>query len=304
MQDLQQLNNDFRAEGAVTYNLTKGRLPVATLSCGQSSAAVCLQGGHVMSFLPGGGRELLWLSGKSWYADDQPIRGGIPVCWPWFGGHPSNPDLPSHGFARISRWEVVGAEALGRDSTRLTLRLGDSEATRGMLDAPFELLLAITISDKLEVALTTRNLSNAPLRMTQALHTYFNVSAVTDIVIDGFDGCPSVDTVGGANAPGTQNGPVRIAAETDLILTDCPGEATITDPGFARRIRIAKEGSNSAVVWNPWIAKAARMPDFGDDEYPGMVCVETTNARGDEATIPAGGSHCLKAIISTEPLSD
>lgn len=302
MQTLEQLNDDFRAEGAVTYNLTKGRLPLADLVCAQSSAAVCLHGGHVLSFRPSGRRDLLWLSEKSWYADDKPIRGGVPVCWPWFGAHPTNPDLPAHGFARLARWDVIGAEAFGRDATRLTLRLQSSDATKAMLDTPFELLLAVTISDKLEMALTTRNLGSAPLRITQALHTYFSVSAVTDIVIDGFDGCPFVNTVGGANAPGLQKGPIRIAEETDTVFVNCPGESTITDPGFGRRIRIAKEGSNSAVVWNPWIAKAARMPDFGDNEYPGMVCVETTNARGDEATIPAGGSHCLKAIIRVETL--
>ncbi len=302
MQTLEQLNDDFRAEGAVTYNLTKGRLPLADLVCAQSSAAVSLHGGHVLSFRPAGGRELLWLSEKSWYADDKPIRGGVPVCWPWFGAHPTNPELPAHGFARLARWDVVGAEAFGHKATRLTLRLQDSEATKAMLDTPFELLFSITISDKLEIALTTRNLGSAPLRLTQALHTYFGVSAVTDVVIDGFDGCPFVNTVGGANAPGLQKGSIKIAEETDAVFVNCPGEATITDPGFGRRIRIAKEGSNSAVVWNPWIAKSARMPDFGDNEYPGMVCVETTNARGDEAVIPAGGSHCLKAIISVETI--
>jgi D-hexose-6-phosphate mutarotase len=304
MQNLEYLNDNFRAEGAVTYNLTKGRLPLADLVCAKSSAAVCLHGGHIMSFRPAGSREVLWMSGESWYAEDKPIRGGIPVCWPWFGAHPSNPDLPAHGFARVSRWEVVEAEASGHKATRLTLRLVDSPETRAMLDQPFELLLSIAIADELEVALTTRNLGDSPLVVTQALHTYFNVSNVADIVIDGFDGCPFVDTVGGANAPGLQQGPIRIAAETDAVFVNCPGEATIDDPGFGRRIRIAKEGSNSAVVWNPWVAKSARMPDFGDDEYPGMVCVETTNARGDEATIPPGGSHCLKAIISVEPLAN
>ena len=244
------------------------------------------------------------MSGKSWHEENRPIRGGIPVCWPWFGGHPSNPDLPAHGFARISRWEVVAAEAFGRDATRLTLRLGDSDATRQYLDAAFELLLAVTIGDTLEVALTTRNLGTAPLYVSQALHTYFSVSDVTRVSIEGFDGCPFIDTVGGANAPGRQSGPVRIAAETDMVFTECPGEASILDPGFGRRIRVAKEGSNSAVVWNPWIAKSARMPDFGDDEYPAMVCLETTNARSDAVTIPAEGSHCLKAIISTESLSN
>lgn len=303
MQTLEQLNDDFRAEGAVTYNLGKGRLPLADLVCAQSSAVVSLHGGHVMSFRPAGARDLLWMSEHSWHAEGKPLRGGIPVCWPWFGAHPSNPDLPAHGFARLSRWEVVGAEAFGRTATRLTLRLQDSEATRAMLDTPFELLLAVTISDKLEVALTTRNLGTEPLRLTQALHTYFAVSAVTDIAIDGFDGCPMVSTVGGANIPGLQKGSIRIHEETDAIFVGCPGEATITDPGFGHRIRIAKAGSNSGVVWNPWIAKSARMPDFGDNEYPGMVCVETTNARGDEALIPAGGSHCLKAIISVEALS-
>jgi D-hexose-6-phosphate mutarotase len=255
-----------------------------------------------MSFCASGDRELLWMSQKSWYEDGKPLRGGIPVCWPWFWAHPGNPDLPAHGFARLARWEVVGAEAFGREATRLTLRLTDTEATRAMLDQAFVLELAVTISDKLEVALTTRNTGAKPIMLTQALHTYFSVSSVSNIVIDGFDGCPFVNTVGGANAPGLQKGPIRIASETDSVFVNCSGEATIEDPGFGRRVRIAKEGSNSAVVWNPWVEKSARMPDFGDDEYPGMVCVETTNARGDEVELEAGASHCLKAIISVESL--
>lgn len=303
MQNLANLNDEFRAEGAATYTLGKGRLPLADLICAKSSAAVSLHGGHVLSFQRSGERELLWMSAHSWHEDGKPLRGGIPVCWPWFGAHPENPDFPAHGFARLARWEVVGAEAFGRQGTRLTLRLTDSAETRAMLDSPFELIETITIGDKLEVALTTRNPGSKPLRFTQALHTYFSVSNVADIVIDGFDGCPFVDTVGGANTPGIQRGPLRIAGETDMVFGDCPGEATIADPGFGRRIRIAKEGSKSAVVWNPWIDKSARMPDFGDEEYRGMVCVETTNARGDAVEIPPGGSHCLKAVISVEEMA-
>jgi D-hexose-6-phosphate mutarotase len=298
MSNLRELNDSFGLGGILEFAEGPGGLPVATIRNRAAEATVCLHGAHVMHFQPAGCAPVLWMSAASDFAPDKPIRGGIPVCWPWFGGHPTDPDKPSHGLARISRWSVADTAAPTADETRLVLRLTDTQETRKLWPHAFELTLTITVGRTLRLDLETKNAGSEPVTITQALHTYFSVSRVTDIAISGFDGCPTLDTVGGANASGTQRGDITVSAETDLVIQNCPGDAAINDPGLRRRITITKSGSNSAVVWNPWIAKAKRMPDFGDDEYPGMVCVETTNARDDRRTIASGGSHCLTAIIA------
>lgn len=191
---------------------------------------------------------------------------------------------------------------MGDAGTRLTLRMTDTERTREWWAHPFSVTYSVTVGAELTAELHMTNTGDSPFTVTAALHTYLSVSDVTEISVHGFDGCPSIDTVGGARTRGTQDGPIRVTGETDLILLDCPGEAWVDDPGWQRRLFIRKSGSRSAVVWNPWVEKSKRMPDFGDEEYPGMICVETTNAPGDEREVQPGDSHSLKAVIQAVPL--
>ena len=302
MSESDALNERFAQPGQLRFAPGPGGLTVAEIANAAGSARIALHGAHLLAFQPRGARPLLWLSGKSWFAPGKPIRGGMPLCWPWFGAHPSDPALPAHGFARLSPWQVLATQTLSDSLTRLRLGLRDTDASRRQWDHAFEAIVEVTVGAELELALIMRNPGTAPYTITAALHTYFAVSDVTQVRVLGFAGCPSLDTVGGARTPGVQDGPVTVQAETDVIFTACPGEAQIEDPAWERRIRIRKAGSLSAVVWNPWTAKAKRMPDFGDDEYPGMICVETTNAPGDARTVPPGGEHRLQATLSVEPL--
>ena len=302
MNECEALNEQFARRGHLRFAPGPGGLTVAEIGNAAGSARLTLHGAHVLEFQPQGARPVLWLSGKSWFASDKPIRGGIPLCWPWFGAHPTDSALPAHGFARLSPWQVIETRAPSDTLTTLRLGLRDTDATRRLWDFAFEAILEVTVGAELTVALIMRNPGSVPYTVTAAMHTYFAVSAVTQVRVLGFDGCPCVDTVGGVRTPGVQAGPVTVQAETDTIFSACPGEAQIEDPAWGRRIRIRKAGSLSAVVWNPWIAKAKRMPDFGDDEYPGMICVETTNAPGDARTVPPGGEHRLQATIGVEPL--
>lgn len=300
--DIDRLNRQLDADGQITYVRGPGDLVIAEIANEAASASVSLYGGHVLSYRRHEGQPVLWLSGKSWYEIGKPIRGGIPVCWPWFGAHPTDPSLPGHGLARIHCWEVLEAAAPAPGVTVLTLGLRNSPETLNLWPFPFSLRLRVTVGSTLRLDLTTENPGHRAITLTQALHTYFAISDIARIRVEGFDGCPFIDTVGGANRIGTQQGDITFSEETDLVLLECPGDACVVDPGLGRRIRIAKEGSRSGVVWNPWIAKSARMPDFGDNEYPGMVCVETTNAPGDEAVIDPGQSTTLTAIILTDDL--
>jgi glucose-6-phosphate 1-epimerase len=258
-----------------------------------------LQGAHVLHFQPRGQQPVLWASQHSFFALGRPIRGGIPICWPWFGTHPTDAAKPGHGFARTSAWEILGTSA-GPEGTGIELGLTSSPATLELWPHPFSLRLRALFSAQLQVELHVHNPGDQPFSMSAALHSYFSVSQASAIAIRGLEGSSYFDKVGGT--PQRQEGPVRISAETDRVYQDTTAECCIEDPGLGRRILVAKQGSRSTVVWNPWVAKAARMEDFGGEEYHQMVCVETANAPPDQVTLLPGSAHCLQALIRVEPI--
>lgn len=293
--DLTALNNEFGGEG-IRFVSGPGNLAVAEMTNEHGHAEIALHGAHVMSFAPVGAAPVLWMSRQSWFAPGKPIRGGIPVCWPWFGAHPNDPALPGHGFARISEWQVVAAGTTRTGGSFLELRLTEEdvpEAYRG--GQPFELLLRVEAAATLRVALRIKNTGMDKLEFSAALHSYFSVGEIGNIKIAGFEGKCYLDTLD--NSRGVQQGTLTFDAETDLIFTDCGSVCHIEDPDLERRISVARSGSRCAVVWNPWIEKSRRMPDFGDDEYHSMVCVEAANALDDARSLAPGGVHLLETVI-------
>lgn len=278
----------------------RGNLPLLKIHNTAATAEISLAGGHLISYIPAGGSDLLWLSASSHLQTGLPIRGGIPVCWPWFGAAPADSPLQAgHGLARLQLWELEHQDTPSPDLTVVTLRLDSSPETLAIWPYAFTLRIHFYIGRQLSVSLITENRDHRPFTINQALHTYFAISDIERISVNGFDGEPFADTVAGRPAPqGVQNGPIRFSAETDLVFPASSGSAEIIDEGWNRRIRIEKTGSASAVVWNPWINKAKAMPDFGDLEYRNMVCVETCNVRADARTLPPESSHTLRATLS------
>lgn len=301
--ELETLNDKFALPGYLAFRAGEGDLPVADINNHHASAVVALYGGHVLSFQPHGQKPVLWLSRHSRYQPGQPIRGGIPVCWPWFGPHPTDPGLPAHGFARILLWEVLGGEILPDERTRLRLGLNDSEATRALWPHPFRLEILITVGPALQVDLVVFNPGDKAYNCTGALHTYFNVSQATTIQVYGLEDAAYLDTVD-ASLQKVQAGPVTISGETDRIYLNTANDCAIEDPHWQRRIHIGKAGSRSTVVWNPWINKSKRLPDFGDEEYTGMVCIEAANTANDVVMVMPAGEHRLSTTISVEKLQE
>ncbi len=300
MQDVAELNRRFRSD-EVTFTAGPDALgPVAEIANGHATATVALHGAHVMAFRPHGQRPVLWVSAESAFRPDKAIRGGIPVCWPWFADHPTDPRKPPHGFVRAAMWDVAGAEPGGNGATQIRFRIADDEHTLALWPHRFELELVVSVGTALRVDLVIRNTGDAPFTSGGALHSYFAVADVENVEIYGLDGRIYVDKVDRL-ARKVQHGPVRIGAETDRVYLDTTSECVIDDPGWRRRIGISKTGSRSTVVWNPWREKAAGMADFGDDEYPRMVCVETANAGDDVVSIPPSGEHVLSTTITVEP---
>ena len=255
-----------------------------------------------MSFRPRDLEPVLWLSRHSHFKAGKAIRGGIPVCWPWFADHPADRDKPAHGFVRTAVWSVSESEKRKDESTRLRLLITDNEETMKLWPYRFQLEIDITVSDTLIVKLIVTNTGNTAFSYGGALHSYFNISSIADITIEGLEGCSYVDKVDRGNRK-VQEGPVKINSEIDSIYLDTEADCIIKDSGMQRKIRVAKSGSRTTVVWNPWIDKALGIKDFGDEEYKNMVCVETANADSDIITIIPGTTHQLESIITLESLS-
>ncbi len=301
MTDPAALNAQHRISGQLEFRTGPGGFTVAELANSQGRATVALQGAQVMSWAPRDMEPVIWLPRETRPTSGKAIRGGVPVCWPWFGPHGSDPTFPSHGFARTALWRVAGTETLADGTTRMVLRLEPGDELRELWPHPSALECRISVGGALELELTTFNTGSGPVTLSQALHAYFNVSDVRRVAIHGLDGCTYLDKVDGGRRK-RQAGAVTISAETDRIYIDTAADCLIDDPDLRRRIRVSKQGSGSTVVWNPWVDKAARLGDLGQNGYLHMVCVETANAGHDRVTVPPGELHRLTARYQVEPL--
>lgn len=296
------LNSRFALAGQLDFEEGPGGLVVARINNRQGEAMVSLSGGHVMTWQPKGQAPVLWLSGYAKFAPGKSIRGGVPVCWPWFGPHEREAGFPGHGFARTLPWEVTNTEALADGTTRLTLALQQNDAARAQWPHASSLRIVVTVGSELCIDLVTRNLGDAPFVIGEALHTYFAVSDIRNAPIRGLEGCAYMDKVDGGQHK-TQEGAIVIGGEVDRVYLDTAADCVIEDAGLKRRIRIRKEGSSSTVVWNPWSAKAEKMGDFGPDGHLGMVCVESANALGNAVSVAPGAEHVLSVRYGVEALA-
>ncbi len=291
--DTASLNAAFGRADAIAFVTGPAGVPHARLTHAGSTASISLHGGHVLDYTPAGQSAVLWTSRAAVFRVGRALRGGIPVCWPWFGPHPSDAALPAHGFARTSIWRVTGSSV--DDATRLQLELDETLASPPNWPHSYRLQLDISLADTLQLALKTINTGTAPLPISAALHSYFAVEAITQVTVEGLDATPYLDQL--TNTTRMQSGPVHIAGEVDRIYFDTVAPCTIVDAVGERQITIARGGSNSVVVWNPWIDKAQRLSDFDDDEYRSMLCIEAANAASDTIVIAPGADHTLTTTI-------
>lgn len=263
-------------------------------------ACICTYSGQVLSYRPKTEEEdLLFVSDRAYYVEGKAIKGGIPVCWPWFGADPDDLGRSAHGFVRNRQWELTATEHLDDGSTRVVLQIRDSAETRELWPHAFELSIHITVGPELRVELVTRNTGDTPFTITQALHTYFRIGDIESVQVLGLDGVSYLDKVDHFTEK-TQSGAVTFSGEVDRIYNDAPEELSIADSAMGRRIRIRAEGSRTAVVWNPWAAIARSMADLDEEEYRRFVCVETANAGNESIEIPAGSEYRLAAVYSVE----
>ncbi len=299
--DYSALNARFGLLGQVTFKPGPGGMPAAYVTNPQGRAIILLQGAHLIDWTPIGSEPVIWLSEDAKFASGKSVRGGVPVCWPWFGPHPAEAGFPAHGFARTVDWEVIATRALPDGETWLAFRLKPTAATRAQWPHACEAVLQVVVGRRLDMDLATRNTGRTAITVGDALHTYFRVGDVSRIKIHGLEDASYIDKVDGG-ARKKQTGPVTISGEVDRIYVDTTADCVIEDPVLQRRIRISKQNSHSTVVWNPWIEKANKMGDLGLDGYLNMICVESANAADDVVTIPPKGEHHLWVRYEVEAL--
>jgi D-hexose-6-phosphate mutarotase len=298
---LTELNQRFAISNHVQFKEIAEGIIIAEVANQHALSNIALQGAHVATWQPRGQEPVIWLSPYAKFAPGKSIRGGVPICWPWFGPHATDAKLPGHGYARTVMWDVLETKALSDGSTFLRFGLIETDATRTQWPHASSAQLEVTVGKALRVELVTQNNSKESFILGEALHTYFQISDVAQMTIRGLDGCDYLDKVG-EPARRTQQGGIVIESEVDRVYVDTPADCVIEDKGLKRAIRIAKTGSLSTVVWNPWTEKANKMGDFGENGFRNMVCVESANAFDNLVTVKAGETHRLAVVYSVEAL--
>jgi D-hexose-6-phosphate mutarotase len=304
---LAALNSRFGLSNQLKFVEGPGGLIFAEIDNALGTAYLCLQGAHITTFRPKDQDEpVVWLSDYAKFAPGKSIRGGAPVCWPWFGPHATESGFPGHGFARTVMWDVTATAALASSETGITLALLETEQTRAQWPHKSRVELNVVVGRSLKASLTTSNLGDSAITIGEALHTYFQIGDIADIKVLGLDGCEYVDKVGvdkvGGVARRTQSGAITFAGEVDRVYVNSEATCVIEDSRLKRRIIVAKSGSRSTVVWTPWAEKADKMGDFGPDGWRRMVCVESGNALDNVVVVPAGQSHRMSVEYSAEAL--
>ena len=273
---------------------TPGQGGLPRLQIKHAMAEVYVHGAHVTHFQPrGAAQPVLWMSKSSVFKPDKAIRGGVPICFPWFGPKADDPNAPAHGFARTREWALESMQP-----NVMTFQLKSDDATKRWWNAEFVARYIVSVSDELSIQLTVQNLGRERARYEAALHSYFMVGDIRRTEVRGLEGASYVDRLQPGKTFTQDDKPIRFTAETDRTYINTNAIATIVDAVLKRRIINRKINSNSTVVWNPWIDKAKAMADFGDDEWPGMLCIETANVGPNAVELEPGQSHAMTAVIS------
>jgi glucose-6-phosphate 1-epimerase len=294
------LQNRFGRLGSIAFEASQLGGVIAILTASGGRAVVALQGAQVLSWVPKPGyTEVLWCSPLAHLGTGKPVRGGIPVCWPWFGSHPNaSSGLPAHGLVRATQWAV---ERVAVDTGKAAITFGaqltaDQQKLAGK---DVSAALRVTLGVDLEVELITTNAGPSVVTMSEALHTYLAISDVSNVRVDGLAGRTYLDQLTGREA--VQTGTIEISQETDRIYWDTNGPLLMRDAALGRAIGVSSTGSASTVIWNPWRDKAARLGDMPPESYRSMLCIETANVGPrNVVTVASQDVHRMVCRLSCE----
>ena len=256
-----------------------------TLRSGSNEAEVYEYGAHVTRF-----NDVIFMSAQSLFTPGKAIRGGIPVIFPWFGAHGSDPKKPAHGFARTTEWRVVS-----QTDSSIALQLESNDATRALWPHEFRATVHVTAGPRLTVSLEVENTGRELFVFEEALHTYLNVGDIRNVAVHGLEGTTYIDKTDGMKRK-QLSGPLKIAGETDSVFVDTEAACRVVD------VVVEKSGSRSTIVWNPHIAKAKAFADFGDDEWQRMICIETANVAENAVHLDPGRTNLMTTVVASADL--
>lgn len=291
MKLLEKLRADFPNE-SLSFSEVDDGVVLIKINNQYANASISLQGAQLFEWVPNNQHPVIWVSEDAVHKKNKSIRGGIPICWPWFGAHDSESPFPAHGFARSQEWELCGVNDLHDGSTQLEFKLADKPECQHFWPYKTMLELRVTLGLNLALNLTTANLAEEDFVLTEALHTYFNISDIKNITVEGLDECDYLDKVDDFELK-KQSGVIKVDKETDRVYINTEKAVSIIDDSYKRKITVTKNGSLSTVVWNPWQDKANEIGDMGKEGFRHMICVETANACNNKIRLSSGKSHVM-----------
>jgi glucose-6-phosphate 1-epimerase len=301
-----QLNENFGLDAILRFE-EHGELTRAQVTLPSCDATIYLQGAHLTAWQPAGAQPVLFLSERSAFTPGKAIRGGIPICFPWFGARSDGAPGPSHGFARISPWELAFAALMpdtgDGDRLQLTFVLAPNDLSRSLGFDSFRVAYELLLGKTLSIRLTVANLGASPLRYEEALHTYFAVADVHHAPITGLEGAQYLDKRDDNKPKHAPDGPLQLTGFSDRVFPSNPYAVAIKDEGNRRILHIDKQNSATTVVWNPWPEGSASLSDLGPDDWPHFLCVEAANTATDAILLEPGATHTTTLTISLETTS-
>lgn len=287
---------DQRLAAGVTRIQDPGGRDAVQLEAFDNRVVVALLGAQVLSWRSPAG-SVLWTASKSEYQPGKPVRGGVPLVFPWFGDHPSDPKLPAHGFARNQTWQLVHAN----EGPEVVLETTDDATTRLMWPHAFRLRLSVGLSTHLRLMLMIENIGDMPFSCEEALHTYFAVGDVETATVHGLEGVPFTEQAVEPEAKWNAKKPLSFRAETDRVFQGVPDRIELRAPTLSRTVTLATRDARSAIVWNPWPAKTAKLSQMAADDWKGFCCIETANVREHAVHLAPGAVHRLSLTIDCKP---
>lgn len=293
------LNRRFGIPDLVQLVAGQGGLAKVRVTTPAASAEICLHGAQVVSWHPAGEEEVIFLSERSHWEDGRAIRGGIPVCFPWFRAKRDDPQAPAHGFVRTKTWQLDSITANNDASITLVCSTEADASTRRWWPHDFRLEHRITVGQTLRLELIAINSGPTEFRFEEALHTYFRVGDAARVEIAGLDQIAFLDNTD-ANREKIQTGSLVLTKTTDNAYLNTQSAADLIDPVLKRSLRTEKLNSATTVVWNPWSQGAAGLSDMGSDEWRQMTCVEASNILGSAITLSPGERHAMGAILRAD----
>ncbi|MBI5725949.1 MAG: D-hexose-6-phosphate mutarotase [Planctomycetes bacterium] len=298
--NIDELNRKFAIPGVAVFRPGSGNLPCLVVENALCHGTIYLHGAHVTAWQKAGGKSVLWMGGKNVYQAGRPFRGGVPICLPWFGRHPADADAPIHGIVRLDEWQVQSVRVGQDGQVAATLAYRQDDKYRNWYKDDFEAAFTATFGSTLTMTLEVKNPGAAPIKISEALHTYFAVSDITKIRIGGLEQAEYYDYTKDRRRARQDGRPISFSGFVDRLYFNTQAACTLDDNEWGRRIVVAKQGSDSTIVWNPFEKRAQELGEFMPGEWRGMVCIETGNAADNILTIQPGRTHVMQAEVSVQ----